>query len=548
MNRAIALAALAGAVFVGSPQAKAWECLTGSCPKWCSAVPYGLTRGSDDLDASTNLSEVRRGMDDWTLRSCTSLTTTFNPSATGTAGAGDGRSVIGWVEGGWRHGSSAIGVTGPRWNGRNCIIEADMEMNGQNFTWITGPGSGSRVNTYSITLHEGGHYYGLGHSNDRNATMYFAYTGGIDAINADDEGGICTLYPGDGPVDCTVSGCPAGQECVGGSCQPVMGDGTVCAPCTGDSDCGGPNDYCIRYPDGNTFCGRACSGASDCTGDGEVCAGTTGGVSQCARMSGGTFSCAGAMVDPGCRNDSDCDPDERCNTGTGDCEPRPMGGLDLGAPCTDSAECNSGLCGTTSLGSICTQGCDGFDVGSCPGGFYCDGEAVGVCGMGLCLPGAAGAAPLGGACSVDTECASLNCTAGSCTNACRPDSGVDTCPDGFSCQSGGAAGCGACRADAELGAIGDACGPEMECASGLCAAREDETFCTEVCSDDVDCPEGFTCASVGEGGLCAPPIGRLDSGCGCRVVGLAPSEGPDGLVILLVLPALVLWRRRRRRG
>src|SRR5690606_29633108 len=151
--------------------------------------------------------EVRRGMDDWTRVSCTSLTTNYRGMTSTVAGRSDNQSVIGWVESGWRHGSSAIGVTGPRWGGSR-IIEADMEMNGVNFTWTTGSGSYSRVNTYSIVLHEGGHYYGLGHSNVRGSSMWPSYGGGIVSLGPDDEAGICALYPGSGATDCTVTGCP----------------------------------------------------------------------------------------------------------------------------------------------------------------------------------------------------------------------------------------------------------------------------------------------------------------------------------------------------
>ena len=547
MNHARVLAAAVVMTLAFGSNALAWECLSGSCPKWCGPVPYGLTQASPDLGDASTEAEVQRGMNDWTLRSCTSLSASYSGRSGATAGNGDGQSVIGWVESGWRHGSSAIGVTGPRWNGRNCIIEADMAMNGQTFTWITGSGRGSNVNAYSITLHEGGHYYGLGHSSDSNATMYFAYTGGIDSINADDEGGICTLYPGDGPVDCSVSGCPSGQECIANSCQPIMGDGTVCSPCSMDTDCGGPSDFCVRYPDGNTLCAKACSSPADCTGEGEVCAGTSGGANQCARMAGGTFTCDGAMTGPECRNDSECDPSERCNTGTGNCEARPTDLGDLGEACEGNEQCNSGVCATTILGSICTQSCDGFNTASCPGGFYCDGEAVGVCGMGLCLPGAAGGTPLGGSCTADTDCATLNCGGGRCVTACRPDSGVDTCPAGYACQTGAAAGCGSCRAEADIGTIGDSCEIDSDCRSGLCAVRGDETFCTADCADATECPDSFTCTPVGDDrGLCAPPLARDDGGCGCRVAGLQGSGTMNGLLVLLIVPALVLWRRRRK--
>src|SRR6185436_21095371 len=129
---------------------------------------------------------------------------------------GDGRSVVGWVESGWRYDSSAIGVTQPAWTTRSGgarIVEADMELNGVDYTWITGSGRGSSVNAYSIVLHESGHYYGLGHSNSSSATMFYAYSGGIASLTSDDETGICTLCPGSGTPDCRTMGCPAGQMC-----------------------------------------------------------------------------------------------------------------------------------------------------------------------------------------------------------------------------------------------------------------------------------------------------------------------------------------------
>lgn len=176
--------------------AAAWEPITGSRPVWSGPAPYAINQaGSVDLGVPTTLAEVRRGMDDWTVPECSGLSTRYEGTTTLQPGTYEGESVIGWVESGWRHGSSAIGVTGSRYTSRN-IVEADMEMNGVNYTWTTSSGSGSRVNVYSIALHEGGHYMGLGHSSDRGATMYFSYSGGITAINADDELGICTLYPG----------------------------------------------------------------------------------------------------------------------------------------------------------------------------------------------------------------------------------------------------------------------------------------------------------------------------------------------------------------
>ncbi|MCZ7687117.1 MAG: M10 family metallopeptidase domain-containing protein [Sandaracinaceae bacterium] len=177
MSRRV-LAALAIAAALSAGTASAWEPIYPTQPVWRPPVPYSLNQaGSVDLGGfAATEPEVRRGMDDWTRVSCTSLTTNYRGMTSAVPGSYEGTSTIGWIESGWRHGSSAIGVTGPRWG--SYIVEADMELNGVNFTWTTGSGSGSRVNAYSIVLHEGGHYYGLGHSNVRGSSMWPSYSGG----------------------------------------------------------------------------------------------------------------------------------------------------------------------------------------------------------------------------------------------------------------------------------------------------------------------------------------------------------------------------------
>ncbi len=296
MNRVRFISALALSLAIAAPAA-AWEPIASSRPVWSGTVHFELNdQGSDDLDFATVETEVRRGMEDWTRVSCTSLTTQYDGVVSRTPRGGDGNFTIGWFESGWGHSSSAIGVTGSRFTS-GTIVEADMEMNGVHFTWTTASGSGSNVNIYSIALHEGGHYMGLGHSADPSASMYFAYSGGIGAIGSDDEAGICALYPGSGggATDCTTTGCPSGEECVSGACRPVgggtPGGGDVCEPCTSSSTCGGAGDSCLGYPDGRGYCGAACGSNSDC-GSGEQCLTLSNGSRQCVRYEGGSASCA----------------------------------------------------------------------------------------------------------------------------------------------------------------------------------------------------------------------------------------------------------------
>ncbi len=146
----------------------AWSAIDSSQPVWAGTVPYRInSSGSADLGVDSSEMIVQQAMGDWTRVSCTSLTASYGGRIASTPRNGDGNSVIGWTESGWRYDSSAIGVTTPQWffgGGSGATInEADMDLNGVNFTWVTGSGSGGRVNAYSIVLHEGGHFYGLGH-------------------------------------------------------------------------------------------------------------------------------------------------------------------------------------------------------------------------------------------------------------------------------------------------------------------------------------------------------------------------------------------------
>ncbi|MBX3269151.1 MAG: matrixin family metalloprotease [Sandaracinaceae bacterium] len=504
--------ALAMVLVLAVPSAAlAWEPIAGSRPVWSGPAPYQLNQaGSADLGVSVTEAEVRRGMDDWTTPACSGLSTSYGGMTSRQPGTYEGESVIGWIESGWRHSSSAIGVTGTRYTSSR-IIEADMEMNGVHFQWTTDPGSGNRVNAYSIALHEGGHYIGLGHSSTQSAAMYYAYSGGLSRLGSDDEAGVCTLYPGGGgaPADCSVTGCPAGQRCVGGACvaddtpppPPPPPGGGVCAPCSAHSGCGGAEDYCLSYPDGNGYCGRACASDGDCAGD--RCQTLSNGARQCVRYSGSTPSCAAGGPSPGgCTTDSQCAAGERCDRGA--CVPGGGGSVPLGGACAAHGECASGTC----FSGVCTQTCD-WPAGGCPTGFYCDGLATGACGAGVCLAGSPGPRAVGEHCSDNADCENHYCFLGRCEVPCNPEQ-VGACPGGGACQVGALACRGACG---PAGSLGDPCDANAACASGMCAASGDDRFCTQLCDPSSPCPEGYGCTSAGAVNVCVPNGGALGGDC-----------------------------------
>jgi MYXO-CTERM domain-containing protein len=113
------------------------------------------------------------------------------------------------------------------------------------------------------------------------------------------------------------------------------------------------------------------------------------------------------------------------------------------------------------------------------------------------------------------------------------DSGSD-CPSGSTCEDN------VCVPSS--GNLGDLCGENADCLSGLCAqAADGDRFCTEACEvAGESCPGGFECTDSGDGiGFCTPVSG-----------GCSASNGGSGspLLLMLVTIGLLLLRRRRAFG
>jgi MYXO-CTERM domain-containing protein len=471
----------------------------------------------------------------WSAPVCT-LWDTYYRGSTTRFPRNDAYNVIGWAESSWPHSSSAIGVCEVYFRSTWEIGQADIRMNGEDFTWNT-TGSGG-VDTQSITTHEMGHFVGLGdlYGSDcsMGQTMCGTYGGGRSkrTLTSDDIDGVCNLYP----TGCTTpADCPAGFDCVGGTCVPLPSD--VCTPCDYHAECGGPDDYCISgFPDGNTYCGKECVSDTDCDW-GFVCATLTGGEKQCLPFN---MSCDPPPA-PECEFDTDCPAryacidmlcigslcaectdhydcggsDDYCVTGFTD-------GLDYcGVRCIISSDCPFGFhcigVGGTQRQCVPTdndcatppeQECWTDD--DCDEGYYCElgycypepecltsddcpeGE---ICVDDECVPDPAPHLPLCSECTRHSECGYMDdlCLGGFLDGTMR-------C--GVSCDSMGG-DCGEGLICYELEGLPDQCIPATFDCTTFCTADDEcpdgehceEGRCSDACdpSDPASCPEGFYC-------------------------------------------------------
>jgi hypothetical protein len=119
------------------------------------------------------------------------------------------------------------------------IYDADMELNSADNDFTLGD-TGVEFDLLSIVTHEAGHFLGLAHSHDMNATMwpdYVEHSTNLRDLSPDDIAALCTVYPPGAPI----TGCdPTPRHGFSAECandQPTALTGSCCAVAPG-SDAG----------------------------------------------------------------------------------------------------------------------------------------------------------------------------------------------------------------------------------------------------------------------------------------------------------------------
>ncbi len=157
-------------------------------------------------DKTACLDAVQKSFTTWTAPDCTMLR--FNNQGTtdrtdvgyDQANSGQNINLIVWSFTNWPHEAAALALTTTTYMpSTGVIVDADMEVNGQNFEWrvLSEPDS-QYTDIQNVVTHEAGHFIGLDHVNDPSATMYpTAPYGEISKrqLAQDDINGVCTIYP-----------------------------------------------------------------------------------------------------------------------------------------------------------------------------------------------------------------------------------------------------------------------------------------------------------------------------------------------------------------
>ena len=324
---------------------------------------------------------------------------------------------------------------------------------------------------------------------------------------------------------CTGLGdsCSAASECADERCEAVEGAGSVCVRTCEPSSPVPTCPFGFRCEVTGCLEGRCIPGAEGWIPDGDPCTLDTECIGgRCAPVAG-ALRCARPCDPAGpltCREGLVCEPGEGC----GGCIPAELSTVPrpYGTPCESDGQCASGDCTDGEGGSpFCTRGCA---AGECGAGRHCrEGRCVGGD-----LTGPGQGCLVGDDCALMADCIAFEgerLCALACTpeGTCDPDSVCEETEAGPRCVSEG------------IG-LGDPCGENAECRSGICGGT-----CTRLCSESA-CPEGFECRAVGEYLACYRP--ESDEG-GCAAVPGRPSA-PVGAAVLGAFVALLAGRRRRR--
>jgi hypothetical protein len=293
-------------------------------------VPYLIQNaGSADLSLPDVIAGFDAAFASWQAVA-TSRLTFVNAGMTDLGQAVDGQNVMLFVESNWIFGPEAAAATSI------TIIdgqqEADIAVNGVNFTWAIGPPgpsiSSNVLDLQAVMTHEIGHLSGLSHTDRAFDTMYFSWSpwAGQRTLSIDDKLGLSELYPVAGD-EC--GSCPTGESCndhpLGKLCEGTPDP--VGTPCNYDRvEC---DSFCLFTATNLStgYCSKFCETNTDCPL-----------THHCDDASAGSMTVkvcfAGAQPPPPppCVADDECETGSFCDTGAGTCT----------FECRETADCGGG--------------------------------------------------------------------------------------------------------------------------------------------------------------------------------------------------------------
>jgi hypothetical protein len=277
---------------------------------------------------------------------------------------------------------------------------------------------------------------------------------------------ICNLNTGQCVPGCAQTGCTAPDVCNQGTghCEPPNVGAQLNEPCTVNGDCA--SRVCFNLEGVGNRCVKSCGSSTDCPAS-----------FTCYDYNGAKMCLASAVFPAGTTFAT------------------PAGGT-----CANGGQCRTNFCDQNRCVETCNNNSD------C-GGTGCRWQDLGGDNWITACLGPAGAGAQGANCSNNNQCTSGICFQNACADACGT---TGECPSGRICGFLDASICtfsvfGNCvswipnfiraciPATHGTQPPGAACTNFQPCRSGLCFVGNSLNQCTDVCSDDANCPGTHRC-------------------------------------------------------
>jgi hypothetical protein len=173
-------------------------------------IPFVINQNvSDDVSADAGIQAVRNAFQGWQDVPTASITLRYGGTTAQSNVAQDSVNLVVWSETTFEGDATTLALTTTTYySNTGEIIDGDINLNGVDFQWGVN-GEPDRFDIWDIVAHESGHFCGLDHSPNPDATMFATAARGETlkrTLSADDEAGISFLYPqgsivGNGDID-----------------------------------------------------------------------------------------------------------------------------------------------------------------------------------------------------------------------------------------------------------------------------------------------------------------------------------------------------------
>jgi hypothetical protein len=174
----------------------------GASIRWARMpIPYHIAdQGARDLGKAASTAAVHRSLSAWSAATDARITVRSMGTTSKSIGfipGGENQNTIAFGRDAWAFEPEALAMTITAFRRDSGeLVDADILVNERHFTW--GDADPSRNDLQNALTHEVGHFLGLAHSDDPEATMYASAVRGETvkrSLSDDDVAGARALYP-----------------------------------------------------------------------------------------------------------------------------------------------------------------------------------------------------------------------------------------------------------------------------------------------------------------------------------------------------------------